>query len=145
LEIDRNCCWDTGTEPDHGKVLHASIQKILIKQGCSRNTAKYIATILGAHHGRLKYLPNDRGMNSPIIKPMTESYSGINWDAERQNCAQRILDYFTVDEFSQEGFSGDSFLIWCAGSPGEPLVMLGWGYQGWFVRKQVLGEEAGYV
>ena len=59
--IARNNCWDTGTEPDHGKVSHSSIQEFLLKKGIARNIAKYLAAALGAHHGRLKYRPSDRG------------------------------------------------------------------------------------
>lgn len=109
--IARNGCWDTGTEPDHGKVSHAAIQDFLIQQGIARDSAKYVAAALGGHHGRLKYLPNDRGIRPPLIKQISDNRSGIEWDKERTNCAQQIWDYFKPKEFA-DLLSGDSPAIW---------------------------------
>lgn len=112
LTIDQKNCWDTGTEPDHGKVSHASIQDFLVSQGVGRSVAKYVAAVLGAHHGRLKYLPNDRGIKPPFIKPIIENVSGINWEMERQEYAKRMWGFFDVGSFSDEFLSGESFALW---------------------------------
>lgn len=109
--VARNGCWDTGTEPDHGKVSHAAIQDFLIQQGIARDSAKYVAMALGGHHGRLKYPPNDRGIRPPLIKQITDTRSGIEWDKERTNCAQQVWDYFKPEDFSDYLF-GDSLAIW---------------------------------
>ena len=109
--IARNCCWDTGTEPDHGKVSHAAIQDFLIHKGVARSCAKYVAAALGGHHGRLKYLPNDRGIRPPLIKQISDTRSGIDWDKERAKCAQQVWDFFRP-EASTDSLSGDSSAIW---------------------------------
>lgn len=109
--VVRNGCWDTGTEPDHGKVSHAVIQDFLVQQGVSRSCAKYVAAALGGHHGRLKYLPNDRGIRPPLIKQISDNRSGIEWDKERAKCAQQVWDYFKPENFA-DSLSGDSPAIW---------------------------------
>lgn len=109
--IARNGCWDTGTEPDHGKVSHAAIQDVLIQQGVARNCAKFVAAALGGHHGRLKYLPNDRGIRPPLIKQISDNRSGIEWDKERLHCAEQVWNYFKPKDFA-DCLSGDSPSIW---------------------------------
>ncbi|TWJ18393.1 CRISPR-associated endonuclease/helicase Cas3 [Geobacter argillaceus] len=107
--IARNGCWDTGTEPDHGKVSHSAVQEFLVQKGVARGIAKYVAAALGAHHGRLKYLPTDRGIRPD--KQITDTRSGIDWNVERFQNAQRIWDYFkATDRF--EALSGESPAIW---------------------------------
>ena len=112
LTIAQNGCWDTGTEADHGKVSHASIQEFLVEQGCIRKVAKYVAAVLGAHHGRLKYLPTDRGIGPLFIAPITESSSGIRWDVERQEYAKKVWQFFNVEGFPEQSLSGVSPAIW---------------------------------
>ncbi|MBT1070732.1 CRISPR-associated helicase Cas3' [Pelotalea chapellei] len=107
----RNGCWDTGTESDHGKVSHAAIQDFLIQQGVARSCAKYVAAALGGHHGRLKYLPNDRGIRPPLIKQSSENLSGIEWDKERHQCAQQVWDFFKPEAIT-DSLTGDSPAIW---------------------------------
>ncbi|KAB2888799.1 MAG: CRISPR-associated helicase Cas3' [Desulfobulbaceae bacterium] len=109
LIIARNGCWDTGTEPDHGKASHAAIQDFLVQQGSARSIAKYVAAALGAHHGRLKYLPNDRGIRPD--KLIIDTHSGIDWNAERLQNAQRIWEYFQ-SEICIDALSGESPAIW---------------------------------
>lgn len=109
--VARNGCWDTGTEPDHGKVSHSAIQDFLVQRGTARSIAKFVAAALGGHHGRMKYLPNDRGIRPPLIKQTTDSRSGIDWNAERLMCAQKVWAYFNA-ESSINGLAGDSFAIW---------------------------------
>lgn len=88
-KIDRNCCWDTAMEADHGKVSHAAIQSFLIESGFSRKTGKFLSAVLGAHHGRLNP-PKDRGYRPQ--KLICETSSSIDWDAERKKNAQMIWD-----------------------------------------------------
>lgn len=109
--IARNGCWDTGTEPDHGKVSHAAIQDFLVRQGIARDSAKYVAAALGGHHGRLKYQPSDRGIRPPLIKQISDNRSAIEWDKERTNCAQQVWNYFKPEKFT-DSLSGDSSSIW---------------------------------
>src|SRR4030043_822246 len=61
----RNWRWDSAMELDHGKVSHSAIQEFLLQQGISRDVVQYLATVLGAHHGKIKYLPNVRGISPP--------------------------------------------------------------------------------
>jgi CRISPR-associated endonuclease/helicase Cas3 len=84
--IDRKCRWDV-MEKDHGKVSHTAIQEFLLKIGISRDSAQYLAAVLGAHHGRIKYYPNPRGYK---INPISEKDSGIDWNSERQKCAEQL-------------------------------------------------------
>lgn len=112
FEKDRNGCWDTRMESDHGKVSHAAIQKFLSSLDVDYRTAKYVSAVLGGHHGRLN-LPNDRGFRPQGM--MAEGSSGIEWDKERTDTAQSIWKLFNgsnnigiVDEMSP-------FLWWLAG------------------------------
>lgn len=111
-DIASRCFWQRDYESDHGKVSHSVIQDFLQQQGISRNIAIYHAAILGAHHGRLKFLPNPRGIRPPLnLKLTTDSQSGIDWDAERLECAKRVWDYFNAS-VSMASLSGDSAAIW---------------------------------
>lgn len=107
--IARNGCWDTVTEPDHGKVSHSAIQDFLVQQGSPRGVAKYVAAVLGAHHGRLKYLPNDRGIRSD--KQITDVCSGIDWNVERHQNARRVWAYFKAENCI-DVLTGKSPAIW---------------------------------
>lgn len=89
--IDRNGCWDTGMEANHGKVSHSLIQTFLSDNGINHKTAKYVSTVLGGHHGRLDS-PNDRGYRPQ--KGITEPSSSIDWDDERIKNARLIWDQF---------------------------------------------------
>ena len=111
--VDRNGCWDTKMERDHGKVSHAEIQNFLVSQGCSRNSAMYFATILGAHHGRLKFLPNNRGIKPPLIRQITDNVSTISWDEERQKNARDVWNYFKAG--TPEIAEDSPALWWLAG------------------------------
>jgi CRISPR-associated endonuclease/helicase Cas3 len=46
VKIDRNACWDTAMESDHGKVSHSAIQSFLLNQNVDGRTAKYLSTVL---------------------------------------------------------------------------------------------------
>ena len=83
LKVARNGCWDTAMESDHGVVSHSAIQDFLLQQGTSRDSAQYLSTILGAHHGKVRCHPNPRGIRPPFIKQITENNSGIEWNDER--------------------------------------------------------------
>jgi len=95
VTVARNGCWDTGMEGDHGRVSHAAIQDFLMEEGMRRKTAKFISTVLAAHHGKIKYPPNDRGIRSPSIAPISEERSAIDWSAERKACAKAIWNQFS--------------------------------------------------
>ena len=110
-EIASNGCWDTTTESDHGKISHSAIQDFLMQQGIPKRAGKYLATILGAHHGRIKFPPNNRGIRPPLIKQITETQSGINWQQERLNCAQNIWQHFNTGN-DLESFDGDNPALW---------------------------------
>lgn len=109
--VARKGAWETGTEPDHGKASHAAVQDFLVELGCARGIAKYVAAALGAHHGRIKFLPNDRGIKPPLIAPIAEERSGIDWGAERLQSAQQVWQFFNA-ETSLDSLSGDSAAIW---------------------------------
>lgn len=85
-DTDKKCRWDV-MEKDHGSISQAAVQEFFIKIGMARDTAQYLATILGAHHGRIKYRPDPRGYKT---NPIMENNSGIDWDGERNQCADRI-------------------------------------------------------
>ncbi len=107
----RNWRWDSAMELDHGKVSHSAIQDFLVQKGISIEVAQYISTVLGAHHGKIKYLPNARGIRPPLIRQITDNSSGIDWNGERQRCAQQLWDYFNVDN-SSIAITDDSPAIW---------------------------------
>jgi CRISPR-associated endonuclease/helicase Cas3 len=107
----RNWRWDSAMELDHGKVSHSAIQDFLVQKGISIEAAQYIATVLGAHHGKIKYLPNARGIRPPLIKQITDKNSGIDWNGERQKWAQQLWSYFNVDN-SSITITDDSPAIW---------------------------------
>ena len=104
----RNGCWDTAMESDHGKVSHAAIQVFLSEAGLDRTTAKYVSTVLGAHHGRLNP-PNDRGYRPQ--KLISDSASRIDWNAERMANARMIWDRF-AESGTPFTLSDDSPSLW---------------------------------
>ena len=107
----RNWRWDSAMELDHGKVSHSAIQDFLLQQGISRDVIQYMATVLGAHHGKIKYFPNARGIRPPLIKQIAEKNSGIDWNDERQKNAHQLWCYFDT-EGSVVNISDDSPAIW---------------------------------
>ncbi|MBI4767196.1 MAG: CRISPR-associated endonuclease Cas3'', partial [Deltaproteobacteria bacterium] len=110
-KIARNWCWDSAMESDHGRVSHAAIQQFLAEIGIDRKTAKFVSTILGAHHGRLTP-PNDQGYRPKGA--ISESASGIDWDSERVVNARRIWEHFAQStSFSLS--DGSPALWWLAG------------------------------
>lgn len=111
-KIDRNCCWDTAMESNHGKVSHAVIQTFLAESGIDRKSAKYLSTVLGAHHGRLTP-PNDRGYRSN--KAISETNSHIEWDGARKENAEMIWRHFAADGMFLEITDLSPALWWLAG------------------------------
>lgn len=113
ITIDRNGCWDTSMEPDHGQISHAAIQAFLLENGINRKSAKYLSTVLGAHHGNLKSRPRDL-----IYQPkgsIIEPYSKIDWHTERMACAQNVWTYFLNDEVCGLFNAESPSLWWLAG------------------------------
>lgn len=111
-KIARNGCWDTGMESDHGKISHASLQAFLSEAGIDRITAKFLSTVLGAHHGRLTP-PNDRGYRPQGA--ISETNSGIDWEAERRVNAQNVWDHFAVGNASFSFPDTSASFWWLAG------------------------------
>ncbi len=107
-KIDVNHSWKNVMEGNHGKVSHAVIQLYLNSIGVPRQTASYLACLLGAHHGRL-IPPDERGYKPQ--KAITENYSGIPWEQERQNTAERVWNVFGADKTKLE-FDEDSPAYW---------------------------------
>jgi CRISPR-associated endonuclease/helicase Cas3 len=113
--VDRNGCWDTAMESDHGKVSHASIQNFLMKHENFRNSASYVAAVLGAHHGRIKFFPNPCGIRPPLIKQVTDNRSGVDWDHARQECAQQLWRYFCGSDSLPSLNEASPAIWWLAG------------------------------
>ncbi|PLX48311.1 MAG: CRISPR-associated endonuclease Cas3'' [Desulfobulbaceae bacterium] len=67
-KIARNSCWDTAMESDHGKISHSAVQKFLSQKKFSRKTAKFLSAVLGAHHGRLNFPSDRKGLGSGLEK-----------------------------------------------------------------------------
>ena len=111
VNLARNGCWDTATEADHGRASHAAIQDFLVGQGNARSLVRYVAAALGAHHGRLKFLPSSRGIRPPAIRPLSERHSGIDWDGERTAVATKVWAYFQAG-CVPESLVGESAAIW---------------------------------
>ncbi len=113
--VAKNGNWLGGTETDHGKVSHAVIQDFLIEAGWPRSAVKYLAAVLGAHHGRIKFPPNDRGIRPPLIASLSEERSGIDWQSERLQCARKVWDYFGINEVPVNLIGHDPVIWWLAG------------------------------
>ncbi|MGO9020539.1 MAG: CRISPR-associated helicase Cas3' [Syntrophobacteraceae bacterium] len=111
LKIALNGCWDTAMESDHCAVSHSAIQDFLIQEGMSRNSAQYLSTVLGAHHGRMRFSPAPRGIRPPLIKQITENDSGIEWTNRRQENAQAVWRYFGA-ECSLAAITDESPALW---------------------------------
>ena len=111
-KIAKNGCWDTGMESDHGKVSHAAIQTFFIEKGIDRKTAKFVSTVLGAHHGRLTP-PNDRGYLPQ--RAISETCSSIDWDVGRKANAQKIWSRFAESSTSFKFSDTSPSLWWLAG------------------------------
>ncbi len=112
VKIDKNGCWDTGMESNHGKVSHSAIQSFLNEININCRTAKFISTVLGGHHGRLAP-PSDRGYRPR--QAMTEPFSNIKWEEERMTNARRIWDHFMVGNTNLEMSDDSPSLWWLAG------------------------------
>ncbi len=112
IKIDRNFCWDTAMESNHGKVSHAAIQTFLVENSIDRKSAKYLSTVLGAHHGRLTP-PNDRGYRPD--KAISEMNTHIAWDSARKENAERIWRDFAVRRTSFDFNDQSPALWWLAG------------------------------
>lgn len=106
--------WDT-LEKDHGRVTHASVQNFFIENGMDREIASYLATILGAHHGKIQSPPNQRG----ITVADAETKSGILWADERQLATKKIWQKFKVAnaqlKLDTESPDDSSLIWWLAG------------------------------
>ncbi|SDP57718.1 CRISPR-associated endonuclease/helicase Cas3 [Desulforhopalus singaporensis] len=113
MKIAQNGCWDTRAETDHGKVSHAVTQGFLINKGIAKEHAKYLAAVLGAHHGRLKYRPDSRGLRLDTL--IRESNSGIDWDGERQQAAEDAWNFFLSPERNELSSYSTSIIWWLAG------------------------------
>jgi len=110
--IARNGCWDTTMESDHGKVSHAAIQTFLLESGMNRRSAKFLAAVLGGHHGRLNP-PSDRGYQPQRL--ITESESHIDWDTERLSAARMVCQQLGGSEISAPLDDNTPSLWWLAG------------------------------
>jgi len=109
-ELDRRGL--SGTESNHAKVTHAAVQKVLLDYGTGSKTAACIATLLGAHHGRLQSTPDSR----PFLPGgITEPLSGIGWDNARDHAAKAILEAFGTDPATLSLSERDPSLWWLAG------------------------------
>jgi CRISPR-associated endonuclease/helicase Cas3 len=112
VEIDRNNCWDTGTEPNHAKVTHAAVQRFLAAKEMPSKSAACIAALLGAHHGRIQQAPNSRPSAASGI---SEDRSGIDWEKERDQAAESILSVLAPDLPGVRMTDTDPALWWLAG------------------------------
>jgi CRISPR-associated endonuclease/helicase Cas3 len=108
VTVARNGCWDTSMEADHGKVTHSAIQSFLLERGIDRKTAKYVSSVIGAHHGHLNP-PVDSGYRPQ--KAISETHSNIDWDAERMVNARMIWDHF-LESSILFSLSEDSPMLW---------------------------------
>ena len=111
-ELDRNCGWSKTTEPSHAKVTHAAVQKALVDLGSGSKAAACIATLLGAHHGRLQSTPDTRPFRP---EGTTETRSGIAWEEERDHSVKAILEAFGADPSGLSMTERDPSLWWLAG------------------------------
>ncbi len=109
-DTDSRYRWNV-MEADHGKISQAAIQDFLLSKGISRDSASYLAAVLGAHHGRIKCLPNPRGIRPPLIKQITENSSGIDWNNERQKYAEQLWNKLN-GESSVDSITDESPSIW---------------------------------
>ena len=87
----------------------------MIEAGWPRSAVKYLAAVLGAHHGRIKFPPNDRGIRPPLIASLSEERSGIDWQSERLQCARKVWDYFGINEVPVNLIGHDPVIWWLAG------------------------------
>ncbi|NLW36393.1 MAG: CRISPR-associated helicase Cas3' [Syntrophorhabdus aromaticivorans] len=111
-KVARNGCWDKAMESDHGKVSHSAIQTFLLSAGVNHNTAKFVSTVLGGHHGRLN-MPNDRGYRPQGA--IAETASSIDWAAERLRTAKSVVDHFAPGEIDTHLDDSSAILWWLAG------------------------------
>lgn len=110
--IDRNWCWDKTTESSHAKTTHSAVQTILGESNLPRSSTPWLATILGAHHGRLQATPTPRPY---IPNGISERNSGIDWDNERKKAVAAILTQFTPDLSNLNLDEHSPALWWLAG------------------------------
>lgn len=136
VKIARNGCWDTAMESDHGKVSHSAIQDFLDQTGMPSKNAKFVAAVLGAHHGRLNP-PNDRGYRPPRL--ISDSASQIDWAAERMVAAQIVWNRFGGNNPSLS-LAGDSPSLWWLAGLTSVADWIG-SYERFFSSGRTAGEE----
>lgn len=110
---DANSSWKTIMEPDHGAVSHHAIQAFFNDLGLPLETSKYLACILGGHHGK-PHSPDDE-LFTPQ-KSVGRFHGAIDWDAERVQALRQVGDHYQFDPTALPALDGNSpFLWWLAG------------------------------
>jgi CRISPR-associated endonuclease/helicase Cas3 len=93
-------------------VTHSAVQKVLLDLGANSRTAACLATVLGAHHGRVQAAPDSRPFRP---SGLAESRSGIHWEEEREQAAKAILEAFGTDPRNLAMTVDQPSLWWLAG------------------------------
>lgn len=112
VDLDKRYQWHATTESDHGKVSHKAIQDILNDKDENEEVTAKLAAVLGAHHGKLKFLPDERGIR---LVGINENHSGVNWDSERKKVIDKIYNYFTPKKLCLDENGEIPYLWWLAG------------------------------
>jgi CRISPR-associated endonuclease/helicase Cas3 len=111
VDLDRRWRWETSLESNHAAVTHDAVQSLLPSaMSISCKSARVIAALLGAHHGRIQATPA-----RPFHTSGSESQSGIDWVRERDVIGASVLEHFMVKSEALELDAGDPALWWLAG------------------------------
>ncbi len=111
VELDRQWSWQTSVEGNHAAVTHEAVQSMIpLAMSVTPKSARTVAALLGAHHGRIQSTPA-----RPYRTNGTEPNSGIDWEQERQEAGEAVIDHFGVRGAKLEIDAETPALWWLAG------------------------------
>lgn len=111
VELDRQWSWHNSVEGNHAAVTHEAVQSILpLTMSITPKSARAVAALLGAHHGRIQATPA-----RPFRTNGTEANSGIDWEKERQIAGEAVFDHFGMRSAELEIDAESPVLWWLAG------------------------------
>lgn len=116
VDIDKNWRWEDSLESNHAGITHEALESILPGGlGVDVKSSRCVAVLLGAHHGKIQASPSRPYLKSGPRKPSTEGWSGIEWEKERQEAGEAVIDHFGVRGVGLEIDTESPSLWWLAG------------------------------
>ncbi len=115
-DIARRYRWEATTEGNHARVTQAAVQDLLPElMTIEPKTARCLAALLGAHHGRIQAAPTRPFRPEQSGPAISESNSRIEWDQARMMAGKAVMDAFQRPHCDMEMSYDSPALWWLAG------------------------------